>query len=255
MIIYLLLCIFQSIVYVVALPSCDSPTFSPPNDTIHDDSFTVSINSVCDTARATNGTRIYYTIDGSVPVVGVSRSLLSGSSIFIESIGKTTISAFTIADNYDASKVVKKTYEIKPTCSKPTIYPDGGTYSGQVYINVLPDTQADASSSVTYKIVDVLTSEIISHGVVAAGDDIPITYIGTFIIQLDAESDSCITSSFTSRTFVINPKASSPVITPTDNIYTLSATLIFKCSTPSGTNAFLILTYLLTYSLTHSLVQ
>ena len=254
MILYLLLCIFPSIVYGIALPSCEPPTISP-NETVQARSVTVYMKGVCDAATVTNRTRIYYTIDASKPVVDVSKYLLPGASIVIESIGKITISALMIADNYDESKVVRKTYEIMPMCSTPNIYPNGGTFSGHVDVNVLPDTQADASSSITYTIIDADTNEIISHGVVSAGDDILVTYIGTFKIQMYAESDSCYKSSpFTSSTFVINPKASNPVITPSDDVYTISATLSFTCSTPSGTisNIFLILSHLLTHSFNNS---
>ena len=99
------------------------------------------------------------------------------------------------------------------------------------------NTQADAGSSVTYQVFNSLTNNLISHAVVAAGDDITITYIGTFYLQLYAEKDSCFKSaSFTSNTFTINPKVNNPVITPSDNVYTISATLFFTCSSPSGTN-------------------
>jgi len=232
-----LLCLFQSIVHGIALPSCDSPTFSP-NETIQANSVTVYMRSICGTTMVANRTiYIYYTTDGTDPIVDVSRFLVSGESILIESVGKTTISASAIANNYDASKVVKKTYEVIPSCPKPTIYPNGGTFSGSVSINVLADTQADASSSVTYKIMNTISNDIISHGTVAAGSDIIVSFIGSFYLQLYAERDSCFKSTtYTSGTFTINAKVSNPVITPIDNIYTISATLFFTCGTPSGTH-------------------
>jgi|LauGreSBDMM110SN_4_FD.fasta_scaffold296627_1 hypothetical protein len=132
---YVLVVVLPTIIRGIALPSCDSPFFSP-NETVHANSVNVYMYSTCDTTATTNHTRIYYSTDGTDPVVDVSRYLLSGASVLINTIGKTTISALTIADNYDASKVVKKTYEIIPMCSTPSIYPNGGTYSGSVIVNI-----------------------------------------------------------------------------------------------------------------------
>lgn len=132
---YVLVVVLPTIIGGIALPLCDSPTFLP-EETVHATSVNVTMHSICNKTATTNHTRIYYSTDGTDPVVDVSRYLLSGASVLINTIGKTTISALTIADNYDASKVARKTYEIIPTCSTPSIYPNGGTYSGSVTINI-----------------------------------------------------------------------------------------------------------------------
>ncbi len=134
-ILYVLVVVLPTIIRGIPLPLCDSPTFSP-EETVQATGVNVYMYSTCNKTATANHTRIYYSTDGTDPVVDVSRYLLSGASLLINTIGKTTISALTIADNYDASKVVRKTYEIIPTCSTPSIYPDGGTYSGSVTINI-----------------------------------------------------------------------------------------------------------------------
>lgn len=85
------------------LGTAPAPTFAPPAGTYSTDQSVTLADSNSDAV-------IYYTIDGSVPVVGTSPNSASGMTIHVTS--SETINALATAPGYMASNVVTATYTI-----------------------------------------------------------------------------------------------------------------------------------------------
>ena len=121
--------------YTINIPkdTVATPTFSPDAGE-YEESTSVTISC------ATDGATIYYTTDGTLPIVG--------SSIYTSPITvheSTTIKAIGVKEGMTDSSVASATYTIseKPepgTVATPTFSPEGGTYSDPQMVSINSET-------------------------------------------------------------------------------------------------------------------
>ena len=121
--------------YTINIPkdTVATPTFSPDAGE-YEESTSVTISC------ATDGATIYYTTDGTLPIVG--------SSIYTSPITvheSTTIKAIGVKEGMTDSSVASATYTIseKPepgTVAIPTFSPEGGTYSDPQMVSINSET-------------------------------------------------------------------------------------------------------------------
>ena len=121
--------------YTINIPkdTVATPTFSPDAGE-YEESTSVTISC------ATDGATIYYTTDGTLPIVGSS---LYTSPITVQE--STTIKAIGVKEGMTDSSVASATYTIseKPepgTVATPTFSPEGGTYSNPQMVSINSET-------------------------------------------------------------------------------------------------------------------
>lgn len=170
--------------------------------------------------------RIYYTLDGTIPT---SNSMIYNPSepIFIDTIGYTTIKAIGRFEGYEDSDVVEKTYNVVERCSKPTIIPNGGTFAGSIHVSLSSST---SGTTIHYTLDGTTPTET---SLSADGGEVVIDHSST--LKVIAIRPGTAVSQVASASFTILPKVATPVISPSTNIFAISATLKITCSTPNAT--------------------
>ncbi|MGL4347417.1 MAG: DUF5689 domain-containing protein [Chitinophagaceae bacterium] len=111
------------------IPTAVAPKFNP-EEGIYEEGKTITLSTV------TPGATIYYTIDGSIPIIRSSNTLSYNSPISLN-VGKSIIKAITVAPNMANSEVVSSGYTIIPIdmVSDPVFTPESGTYLN--HLNVI----------------------------------------------------------------------------------------------------------------------
>ncbi|MGL6022167.1 MAG: DUF5689 domain-containing protein [Chitinophagaceae bacterium] len=111
------------------IPTAVAPKFNPEEGT-YEEGKTITLSTV------TPGATIYYTIDGSIPIIRSSNTSSYNSPISLN-MGKSIIKAITVAPNMANSEVVSSEYTIIPIdmVSDPVFMPESGTYIN--HLNVI----------------------------------------------------------------------------------------------------------------------
>ena len=122
---------------VNALGVTPAPTFSPAGEVfVLGDTLLVTLND--SNAAAT----IYYTSDGTAPVVGGLYGVPAGSQVQVTT--SETIQAIAIAPGYSASSLASATYTTGPQTAQPTFSLLEGTYNTPQTVSITDSTPGAA---------------------------------------------------------------------------------------------------------------
>jgi hypothetical protein len=121
--------------YIIAR-SISAPTFSPADGT-YPAPQSVSIVS------ATSGSRIHYTIDGSIPSASYGLEY-AGAPVSVS--GTTTLRAVTFVGSVESS-VTSAAFTISGTVATPTFSPGGGSYASAQNVSI---STATAGATIVY---------------------------------------------------------------------------------------------------------
>jgi hypothetical protein len=131
------------ITVVTQMPTVSTPTIDPNGGTFADP-VEVTLQTT------TEGALIYYTTDGSIPTIGS----INYSAPFTLTTS-ATINVLAVADGYHDSEIASADFTISgggpgSTLAKPTISPNGGTFSDSVKVNL----QAATAGATIYYTTD-----------------------------------------------------------------------------------------------------
>lgn len=193
-----------------------------PDEAEHIISVTVRMSCVPDDAI------IYYTLDNTKPTIN-SLSTSSNMPIVIDHAGVTYVRAFGHkAGLIDGPESIKQ-YLVQERCEDPVITPNGGTFAGQVDVSITSNTFA----AIIYYTLDGSTPNENSLRLMNTN---VVTIQASCVIHAIAKkigfADSRVV---TSAAFSILPKVATPVISPSSNVFTISASLTITCSTINAT--------------------
>ena len=169
-----------------ALPTVDTPTFTPPAGT-YADAQTVTIST------ATSGATIRYTTDGSVPS---ETHGTVGNSVLINS--STPLNAIAYESGFNDSSVATANYTIGTSQQvvAPTFSPAGGTYSSPQSVTI---ATATPGATIRYTTNGITPSETVGN--VYGG---PVAIGSTCNLQAIAYEAGFTDSPVTSETYTIN---------------------------------------------------
>jgi hypothetical protein len=193
-----------------------SPTFTPDGGSFNG---STNVSLSC----ATNGAKIYYTTDGSVP--SDSDNLYS-SPISVTS--STTIKAVAIKTGLTNSDIITKTFTINTTPGKvasPTFTPDGGSFNGSTNVSL---SCATAGAKIYYTTDGSEPSD--SDNLYSSA----INITSTTTIKAIAIKTGLTNSDIITKKFTINNtpgKVSSPTFSPDGGSFNVSTNVSISCAT------------------------
>ena len=121
----------------------------------------------------------------------------------------------------------EKVYRILERCTKPVIFPNGGTYAGSVLVSVSSSIGADLHFTTDGSNPTDSSSMVPSNGL--------LTLEHSSTLKVVAMKSGQAPSSVASADFFIQPKVATPTIRPDATVFAISATITITCSTENAT--------------------
>jgi N-acetylneuraminic acid mutarotase len=197
------------------LPTTATPTFSVPGGT-YVGTQTVSISD------STNGTTIYYTIDGSTPT--------TKSAVYYGPISvpySITFKAFAVAIGCFDSSVVSASYTLSNQAATPTFSPPAGAYLTPQTVT-LSDSTPGATIYYNRGGSSLSTSSSVYTG------PITLSYTGAIYAMAVASGYSNSTEVYATYTIGL-PQAATPIFSVAGGTYNTPQTVSISSATPGST--------------------
>ena len=223
-------CVFF-LVLPLLLPCCYSLKKVPkpivfPNTTQHVGSLSLRISS------SLGGTSLHYTLDGTEPSPEAPLAV-NNRPIPIKTIGTFVVKAYATKEGFQDSDIASRRYNIMEVAKAPKAFPDGGTYAGSCDVILQSDT---SNAMICYNINE---NRAPTEKDTCIENDSSLTLQdGQHTLKAIAILEGFGNSPVTSVDFNVLAKVVAPVITPSDDTFTISATLFFTSATANATLYF-----------------
>ena len=195
------------------------------------------VTSVTVAIQVQKGANVYCTLDGSIPVAGVSP--LCGAPLVIATFGTTVVSAIASRDGFADSLVASGSYLVLEQVQAPVIQPQDG---GPVYTTsaLFTITCATSAAQIHYTIdgtTPTAASPVYPDGglsvSLSAGALAPMVFTLRAVgINAPAMADSPVASA---GPFTVQPLVAAPTISPqSGGPFLNSVTVTLACATPGA---------------------
>jgi hypothetical protein len=205
-----------------------APIISPPSGSYATSPLAVTIN---DTQA---GSTIYYTIDGTTPVVGNSHT--SPYTVPLSETASTvTIKAIAVADGFSTSPTTTATYTIGQTVPSLTIAPAAGAYTTTQSVAISDTLSGVAIYYTTDGTIPSLVSGLPTGSTTAYTGAITVSATPSETINAVGIATGYNNSPIASAVYTIAQSVPTPVISPTAGPYAVAQTVTITDDTaPTG---------------------